>query len=48
MSPEIVMRMSSEQIRRALDRIERELAVLLEDKRMLQEERDRRMSAMRP
>jgi len=38
--------MSSEQIATALDRLQRELNALLEDKRLLRAERDRRMSAM--
>jgi hypothetical protein len=37
--------MSSEQIATALDRLQRELTALLEDKRLLQAERDRRMTA---
>jgi len=41
-----VCRMSSEQIAAtALDRLNRELAAMLEERRVLQEERDRRMSA---
>jgi len=40
--------MSSEQIANALNRLQRELKALLEDKRLLQAERDRRMSARRP
>jgi hypothetical protein len=47
MSPDTVCRMSSEQIATALDRLQRELNALLEDQRMLLEERDRRMSARR-
>jgi hypothetical protein len=48
MNPDIARRMSSEQINRALDNIARELEVLREDQRVLINERDRRMSAMRP
>jgi len=42
------MRMSTTQILTALDRIERELAALLEDQRVLLEERKRRQNARRP
>jgi hypothetical protein len=40
--------MSTEQIQRALDNIARELEALLEDQRVLINERDRRMNARRP
>jgi hypothetical protein len=48
MSPDIVCGMSMEQINTTLDRRQRELAALLEDQRVLREERDRRISARRP
>jgi hypothetical protein len=47
MNPDVICRMSSEQIATALDRIQRELSALLEEQRLLLAERDRRMSARR-
>jgi hypothetical protein len=48
MNPDIARRMSTEQIQRALDNIARELNALLEDQRVLTNERDQRMNARRP
>ena len=48
MNPDIVCRMSTEQINRALDNIARELDALLADQLVLVNDRDRRMNAMRP
>ena len=49
MSPEdSIRRMSSTQIDTAIDRIKREQNQLQEERRLLEAERDRRMSAMRP
>ena len=45
MNPDTICRMNSEQIATALDRLNRELAAMLEERRVLQEERDRWMSA---
>jgi len=45
MKPEIVCRMLTEQIQRALDNIARELETLRADQSVLINERDRRMSA---
>jgi cytochrome P450 len=48
MNPDIARRMSWEQINRAFDNIARELDALLADQLVLVNERDRRMSAVRP
>ena len=49
MDPEdSVRRMSSQQIDTAIDRINRELRQLNTEKGLLEAERERRMSAMRP
>jgi hypothetical protein len=42
------MRMSTEMINRALDNLTREIAALKADQVVLENERDRRMSAMKP
>jgi hypothetical protein len=48
MSPDIVCRMSTEQINRALDNITREREALLADQIVLMKERHRRKDAMGP
>jgi hypothetical protein len=47
MNPDLICRMSSEQIATALDRLRRELTALQDDMSLLQAERDRRMSVIR-
>jgi hypothetical protein len=43
-----IRRMSSQQIDTSIDRINRELRQLIADKHLLEAERERRMSAMKP
>jgi hypothetical protein len=48
MNRQTVMRMSTEQIQRAIDNIAREIESLLADQRVLIQERERRMEAKWP